>query len=96
MVTGVRGSAVTDVAPIAVLGRDAIDATGASTMAELLQAIRGSTQSADGSDPIFLLNAQRVSGYQEIGSLPPEAIEKIEILPEPAALNSVSLRPGVS
>src|SRR5690242_18769711 len=53
VVTGTRGSAVTDVAPIAVLGREAIDATGASTMAELLQAIRGSTQSADGADPIF-------------------------------------------
>jgi hypothetical protein len=86
VVVGIRGSAVTDIVPIAVLGREAIDATGASTMAELLQAIRGTTQSADGSDPIFLLNAQRVSGYQEIGSLPPEAIEKIEILPEPAAL----------
>lgn len=44
------------------------------------------TQSADGSDPIFLLNAQRVSGYEEIGNLPPEAIEKVEGLPEPAAL----------
>lgn len=86
VIVGERGSAVTDIAPIAVLGREAIDATGASTMAELLQALRGTTQSADGSDPIFLLNAQRVSGYQEIGSLPPEAIEKIEILPEPAAL----------
>ena len=86
VVVGMRGSAVTDLAPIAELDRNAIDATGASTMAELQQAIRGTTQSADGSDPILLLNAQRVSGYQEIGSLPPEAIEKIEILPEPAAL----------
>ncbi|MDB5693871.1 MAG: hypothetical protein JWO81_2934 [Alphaproteobacteria bacterium] len=86
VIVGIRGSAVTDIAPITELGREAIEATGASTMAELLQALRGTTQSADGADPIFLLNAQRVSGYQEIGSLPPEAIEKIEILPEPAAL----------
>jgi iron complex outermembrane recepter protein len=53
---------------------------------ELMQAIRGSTQGADGSEPIFLLNAQRVSGYTEIALLPPEAIEKVEVLPEQAAL----------
>jgi hypothetical protein len=35
---------------------------------------------------IFLLNGQRTSGYQDIGSLPPEAIDKVEVLPEPAAL----------
>lgn len=86
VVTGQRASAVADVAPIAEFDADAIAAIGASTMPELLRAIRGSTQSADGSEPIFLLNAQRVSGYQEIGSLPPEAIEKIEVLPEQAAL----------
>ena len=33
-----------------------------------------------------LLNGQRTSGYQDIGSLPPEAIDKVEVLPEPAAL----------
>jgi outer membrane receptor protein involved in Fe transport len=86
IIIGQRGSAITDVAPIAELDAEAIAATGASTMAELQQAIRGQTQSADGSEPIFLLNAQRVSGYQEIGSLPPEAIEKVEVLPEQSAL----------
>ena len=86
VVTGSRGSAITDIAPIATLDAAAVAATGASTMPELLQAIRGSTQGADGGEPIFLLNAQRVSGYQEIGSLPPEAIEKVEVLPEQAAL----------
>ena len=86
VVTGHRASAVTDIAPIAVLDEDAVAATGAATMPELLQAIRGTTQGADGGEPIFLLNAQRVSGYQEIGSLPPEAIARVEVLPEPAAL----------
>src|SRR5689334_14034475 len=65
-----RGSAVTDIAPIATLDVNAITATGATTMPELLQAIRSQTQSGDGADPIFLLNGQRVSGYQEIGTLP--------------------------
>ncbi|HVJ03529.1 MAG TPA: TonB-dependent receptor [Sphingomonas sp.] len=86
IVIGKRGSAVTDVAPIAELDADAVAATGAATVPELLQAIRGTTQGADGSDPIFLLNAQRVSGFAEIGTLPPEAIEKVEVLPEQAAL----------
>ena len=86
VITGQRGSAVSDIYPLATLDARAIDATGASTMGELLRAIRSTTQSADGSEPIFLLNAQRVSGYQEIGALPPEAIEKVEVLPEPAAL----------
>lgn len=86
VVIGRRGSAVTDVAPVAEYDADAVAATGATTVPELLQAIRGTTQGADGSEPIFLLNAQRVSGFTEIGSLPPEAIEKVEVLPEQAAL----------
>ncbi len=86
VVIGRRGSAVTDTAPLATLDADAVAATGATTTGELLQAIRGTTQAADGSEPIFLLNAQRVSGYGEIGSLPPEAIDKVEVLPEQAAL----------
>jgi iron complex outermembrane recepter protein len=86
VVTGRRGSAVSDVAAVATLDTDAIAATGAASIGELLQTIRALTQSADGSPPIFLLNGQRVSGYDEIGTLPPEAIETVEVLPEPAAL----------
>lgn len=86
VVTGKRGSAVIDVAPIAEYDADAIAALGAATMGDVLRTIRGATQSADGSEPIYLLNAQRVSGFQEIGSLPPEALEKIEVLPEQTAL----------
>lgn len=86
VVIGTRGSAVTDIAPIATLDAETIAGTGATTTTELLRSIQGVTKAADGSDPIFLLNAQRVSGYQEIGALPPEAIEKVEVLPEQAAL----------
>lgn len=86
IVRGDRRSVVRDLVPLATLDVDAITATGASTMGELLRAIQSVTQAADGSPPIFLLNAQRVSGYDEINTLPPEAIEKVEVLPEPAAL----------
>src|SRR5690349_19469809 len=71
---------------IVVFDENAVAAMGAATMDDVVRTIRGVAQAADGSPPIFLLNAQRVSSYQEIGSLPPEALEKIEVLPEPAAL----------
>jgi len=86
VVVGQRQSAVKDIQPVATVDRDTISATGATTTSELMRVIRPLTQSADGADPIFLLNGQRTSGYEEIGSLPPEAIEKVEVLPEPAAL----------
>src|SRR5690606_10273765 len=39
-----------------------------------------------GGRPIMLLNGQRISGFREIRDLPPEAIERMEILPEEVAL----------
>src|SRR5947209_5465180 len=86
VIVGERQSVARVAQPVATLDQDAIAATGATTMGQLLQRIRPLTQSADGSDPIFLLNGQRTSGYEEIGSLPPEALDKVEVLPEAAAL----------
>ncbi len=86
IVVGRRGQVDTAIQPLATLDAGAIAATGATSIDELLRTIRGVTQSGDGQEPIFLLNAQRVSGYQEIGNLPPEAIEKVEVFPEPVAL----------
>jgi iron complex outermembrane receptor protein len=86
VILGRRGEVDTSIQALATLDAGAISATGATSIGELLRTIRGVTQSADGQDPIFLLNAQRVSGYQEIGNLPPEAIEKVEVFPEPVAL----------
>src|SRR5207237_4011596 len=86
IVRGDRRSVITNLAPIATLDANAVAATGATTMGELLAAIRAVTQAADGSPPIFLINGQRVSGFEEVNTLPPEAIEKTEVLPEQAAL----------
>ena len=36
--------------------------------------------------PVMLLNGQRISGFREIRDMPPEAIERVEILPEEVAL----------
>ena len=86
IIDGQRGSAVSDIAPLARIDSAQIAAIGATSMAELLQMIGPMTRTADGSEPIFLLNGQRTSGYEEISSLPPEAIASFEILPEQAAL----------
>ncbi|MFD1950327.1 TonB-dependent receptor [Sphingomonas arantia] len=86
VVIGRRGAVQTDLQPVATLDSAAIAASGATSIAELLRPLRAVTQSGDGQEPIFLLNAQRVSGYQDIGNLPPEAIERVDVLPEPVAL----------
>src|SRR3569833_2596085 len=55
-------------------------------MSDLLRILAPLARSADGGDPILLLNGQRISGYEEIQSLPPEALAGTEILPEAAAI----------
>ncbi|HXG98886.1 MAG TPA: TonB-dependent receptor plug domain-containing protein [Sphingomicrobium sp.] len=84
-----RGSVVGDIPPEKVLDRRDIRATGATSIAELLDAVSAQTGSArgrSGGRPILLLNGQRISGFRELRDLPPEAIERMEILPEEVAL----------
>jgi len=86
VVHGTRGSAIADIAPIAAFDQKFIEGTGATSMGELLRILTPMARSADGSDPILLLNGQRISDYEEIESLPPEALAGNEILPEAAAI----------
>ena len=84
-----RGSVVGDIPPENVLDTRDIRATGATSIAELLDAVAAQTGSArgrSGGRPILLLNGQRISGFRELRDLPPEAIERMEILPEEVAL----------
>jgi hypothetical protein len=85
-----RGSVVGDIPPENTLSSRDIRATGATSITELLAAIAPQTGSArgrgGGGGPVILLNGQRISGFQEIRDLPPEAIERVEILPEEVAL----------
>lgn len=84
-----RGSVVGDIPPENVLNPRDIRATGATSIDELLDAVASQTGSARGRSngpPIVLLNGQRISGFREIRDLPPEAIERMEILPEEVAL----------
>jgi len=84
-----RGSVVGDIPPENVLDSRDIRATGATSISELLDAVASQTGSArgrGGGRPIMLLNGQRISGFRELRDLPPEAIERMEILPEEVAL----------
>lgn len=84
VVTGKRppGSAIGDIAPVAVLDAAALRALGATSMEQLAQLLKPLTSSASGGDPVFLLNGRRISGYREIWTLPPEALERTEVLSE--------------
>ena len=84
-----RGSVVGDIPPEKVLTSRDIRATGATSISELLDSVAsqvGSARGRSGGRPILLLNGQRISGFRELRDLPPEAIERMEILPEEVAL----------
>ncbi len=87
VVTGKRlpGSVIGDTEPVAVLDAGAMQALGVTNLSDMLRLLKPLTTSANGADPVFLLNGRRVSGYGEIQSLPPEAMERTEILPETEA-----------
>lgn len=78
----VRGSAIGSVEPIAVLDADALKALGVTTIKDVLARLKGIATSAAGGDPALLLNGRRVSGVEDLYSLPFEAIERTEILSE--------------
>lgn len=85
----ISGSAVDDIAPEITINEDEIEGYGASTVADLLAALAPQTQSGrgrGGGAPVILVNGRRVSGFAEIRDLPAEAILRVEVLPEEAAL----------
>ena len=91
VITGARprGSVIGDIPPENTLDARDIRATGATSISELLDAVSAQTGSArgrSGGRPVLLLNGQRISGFRELRDLPPEAIQRMEILPEEVAL----------
>ncbi len=84
-----RGKVLGDIPPEVTLDAQDIRAIGASSIAELLQELAPQTRSARGRGggmPIVLIGGKRVSGFAEIRNIPPEAIARVEILPEEVAL----------
>ncbi len=84
-----RGAVLGDIPPEVVFNRREIRALGAGSLTELLEAIAPQTRSgrgrADGR-PVILLNGRRISGFAEIRDIPPEAIVRIDVMPEEVAL----------
>jgi outer membrane cobalamin receptor len=91
VVTGGRlpGAVIGDIQPEVILDGRAIRAYGAATIDELLQELApltGSIQGRGEGGPVVLLGGRRISGFREIRDLPPEAIARVDILPEEVAL----------
>ena len=91
VITGTRerGAVLGDIEPEVQLDRREIQALGAGSVGELLEYLTPQTRSGrgrGGERPIVLLNGRRISGFREIRDLPPEAIVRVDILPEEAAL----------
>ena len=83
-----RGAVDSDIPPDLTLSAEDIQSYGASSIAELLTYLEPVTRSSRGSggQPVMLVNGRRISGFREIQGLPPEAIERVDILPEEVAL----------
>ena len=89
VVTGqLRGAVPGDIKPEVQLNPADIRAYGASNVTELMTALSAQLGSGSGrgdEQPVILLSGRR-SNIAEIRNLPTEAIERIDILPEEAAL----------
>lgn len=84
-----RGSVVGDAVPEITLDQREIRALGVSSVEELLAALEpqlASGRGRAGGRPVMLVNGMRISSFREIRDLPPEAIVRMEILPEEVAL----------
>lgn len=87
--TRLRGQVAGDIPPETQLDEQDVQAYGAGSISELLDALAPLTQSGrgrGGGRPVILLNGRRISGFSEVRDLPPEAIERVDILPEEVAL----------
>ncbi len=84
-----RGRIVGEIPPEIQLNPADIRAVGASSIADLLQELGPQVRSGrgrGGEAPVVLINGRRVSGFAEIRNLPPEALLRVDVLPEEVAL----------
>lgn len=85
----IKGQVEADQPPILTLDEDAIAAYGVSSLQGLVAALVPQTGTGRGhgdGGPVFLVNGMRVANFREIRGLPPEAIRRVEVLPEEVAL----------
>lgn len=87
--TRLRGTAVSDIEPEQTLTTADIEAYGVSSIEELIAELGpelASSRGRGGGDHVFLVDGVRIASFREIRSYPPEAIERMDVLPEEAAL----------
>lgn len=74
--------------PILSFGEEEIASYGASSLTDLLAAVATQTGTGRGRGgrPVILFNGQRISNFREFRNIPPEAIKRMEVLPEEVAL----------
>ena len=85
----IKGQVETEQPPIVTLNEEDIASYGVSSISDLVAALVPQTGTGRGrgaGGPVFLVNGMRIANFREIRSLPPEAIRKVEILPEDVAL----------
>ena len=85
----IKGAVVSDIPPLVELDEKAVESYGAASITELLAALSPQTGPGRGrgsGGPVVLLNGQRISGFGELRDLPPEAILRVQVLPEEVAL----------
>ncbi len=84
------GAVLGDIKPELQISEAEIQSYGVSSVAELVAQLAPQTQSGRGRSrggmPVVLLNGARTSGFAELRDLPPEAIVRVDVLPEEAAL----------
>lgn len=83
------GEVVGDIKPDLQLAPEDVAAYGVSTITDLLDELGpeiGSNSGRGGEGPAILVNGRRISGFNEIRNIPTEAILRVDILPEEAAL----------
>jgi len=84
-----KGNVVGDIKPDLQLKEQDVQAYGVSTITELLDELAPLTNSGagrGGEGPAVLVNGRRISSLNEIRNIPTEAILRVDILPEEAAL----------
>ncbi|MDE2435916.1 MAG: TonB-dependent receptor [Sphingomonadales bacterium] len=87
--TRIKGQIEAAQAPIATYDENEIAALGAGSITELLGRVSAQTGSGRGRGsgmPVILVNGQRIANFREMRNFPPEAIRRMEVLPEEVAL----------
>jgi uncharacterized membrane protein YgcG len=88
VVTGrpLPGAVPGDIKPEIQLTPADIRSYGSNSITDLLSELAPQTQSVRGGEPVILINGRRSAGVREIADFPPEALLRVDILPEEVAL----------